>query len=447
MDMPDDSLDSVDDATRAGVLGRLARRVRAIPGRYLLPASFVTRAHLLDLTPEEIASLEAITLADGGSQRFLPQLERRLKEDWRLYGQSARLFLSIIGFLVFATLPLWLDSLLTIPQSTANMIERVALGFMMPLFLVVSILLLRFPAHRATEWLFLAAFVIDAACVEAIRYVSDSVGQPVSPSISILIPVAVLAMARLPLSRSVVFVLAYLGVTIGAALWQRELTGALTTRWLLDGLILAFLLASAGWTRMTLRHQWALATLSRFKAYRDTLTMLPNRWAFQHQFRERRDALWRSHLKHMVLAVVDVDHFKHLNDSHGHAYGDETLIKVGEVLSRYCRHSTDIVARTGGDEFMLVMYDMELSAVRRRLSELLYEIQHLRIRHSQSPAGVVTCSAGAAVFKVGDHFGRVYHRADEMLYEAKAAGRNQFRVADRMTPLESAGSQAAAKLA
>lgn len=438
MDMPGELDDPAIAAARVGVLGRLRHAVRSMIARALLPGTFGARSHQLDLTPAEVATLEAVTLPGATGQRLLPQLETRLKVDWRLYSQSARLFLASTTFLTFATVPLWLGFLLTVPDAgTLSLINQISLGLMAPLFLLVMLLLLRFPAHRITEWLFLGAFVLEVACIEGIRYLSESLGQPVSQSISILIPVAVLAMARLPLSRALVFALAYLGLVGGAAYWQEMLRGTLTTRWILDGLILCFLIASSVWARVALRHQWALATVSRFKAYRDTLTMLPNRWAFQQQFRERRDALPRSKLGHMVLAVVDVDHFKHLNDCHGHAYGDDTLIRIGEVLSKYTRPREDIVARTGGDEFMLVIYDMDISTARKRLSDLLREIQHLGIRHSQSAHGVVTCSIGAAVFRVGDHFGKIYARADAMLYDAKAAGRNQFRVADELAVLGS----------
>jgi diguanylate cyclase (GGDEF)-like protein len=128
----------------------------------------------------------------------------------------------------------------------------------------------------------------------------------------------------------------------------------------------------------------------------------------------------------LCLAVVDVDRFKEVNDSYGHAAGDSVLRGVGTELLRYFR-SEDVVARWGGDEFLIGMFGMSGDDGRRRINDLLEAMR------AQSFDGVsVTISAGLAEYPVdGDDLDALCKAADRALYEAKGAGRDGMAVSSR----------------
>ncbi len=123
--------------------------------------------------------------------------------------------------------------------------------------------------------------------------------------------------------------------------------------------------------------------------------------------------------KPLAVAVVDIDHFKAINDTHGHAVGDEVLCDVARVLERNIRAS-DLVARQGGEEFVVVMPNTDTAGAELVASRLRRKIADMPTR---SP---VTVSIGVAATRAhGDTPDRLLKRADDALYEAKRGGRNQ----------------------
>jgi diguanylate cyclase (GGDEF)-like protein len=118
-----------------------------------------------------------------------------------------------------------------------------------------------------------------------------------------------------------------------------------------------------------------------------------------------------------VVVVVDLDHFKLVNDRHGHAFGDTVLVEFAQALGEVVRAS-DVVARLGGEEFVLVLRQ---GASRGAASAVLH-----RLRESWHRTGhEVTWSAGVAVQAAGDDAYEALQRADRAVYAAKAAGRNR----------------------
>jgi diguanylate cyclase (GGDEF)-like protein len=130
----------------------------------------------------------------------------------------------------------------------------------------------------------------------------------------------------------------------------------------------------------------------------------------------------------LSLAVVDVDRFKDVNDSHGHAAGDVVLRGVGAELLRYFR-GEDVVARWGGDEFLIGMFGMSGADGRRRINDLVQAVR------AQSFDGVsITISAGLAEYPSdGGDLDSLYGAADRALYEAKSAGRDGMAASPRRT--------------
>ena len=166
-----------------------------------------------------------------------------------------------------------------------------------------------------------------------------------------------------------------------------------------------------------------LATLS----LTDVLTGLPNRRAFETQFPHMLGLADRGHA--IALVLLDVDHFKAINDQLGHAAGDRALIALTKTLKALTR-SSDMVARLAGDEFTVLLSGLDdagAMAWYRRLDE--------RFRSELRTAGLTvdnTISAGHTWLQsmAGDSIGKALARADNALYQAKARGRGQLVLAD-----------------
>lgn len=124
-----------------------------------------------------------------------------------------------------------------------------------------------------------------------------------------------------------------------------------------------------------------------------------------------------------VLLMVDLDHFKEINDTYGHATGDLVLKKAAQVLRSVFRE-TDIVGRVGGDEFMVFLKNVgNPDAVKRLMSTLNSRIRSVVVY--DLPKETLSCSIGAAFYpQHGKDFTLLYENADRALYEAKRAGRN-----------------------
>lgn len=126
--------------------------------------------------------------------------------------------------------------------------------------------------------------------------------------------------------------------------------------------------------------------------------------------------------------MIDIDHFKLFNDSYGHLAGDEALRQVAEVVKAVCRRNTDIAARYGGEEFIAVLPGMTEAEVSVLAASLVGQVAALNIPHSQSTShDSVTISVGAATVipQRGEQAALLIKAADEALYAAKRAGRNQ----------------------
>ena len=161
---------------------------------------------------------------------------------------------------------------------------------------------------------------------------------------------------------------------------------------------------------------------------RDALTGLYNRRWFP-------DALaseWRRAQRNryaLTLLLIDIDHFKMLNDAFGHAAGDECLIAVAEMLERHLHREGDAVARFGGEEFVVILPQTDLEGAEVVADKLRIAIAEMEMEHPE--AGVVTVSIGGAsqmVSTESDGPDTLLLLADAALYEAKRKGRNRVQV-------------------
>lgn len=155
-------------------------------------------------------------------------------------------------------------------------------------------------------------------------------------------------------------------------------------------------------------------------ARRDPLTDLPNRRAFEEAFAARAAAD-----ASLSVAIVDVDHFKSINDRFGHGVGDRVLKAIAAGLAKGC--ADHVVARLGGEEFAVLFTDCTPAAALALLDEAREQAadRRFRLRETDSPIGSVTFSAGIVVRQPGEALGACLGRADALLYRAKAEGRNR----------------------
>ncbi|UCP08334.1 diguanylate cyclase [Pseudomonas sp. MM213] len=163
----------------------------------------------------------------------------------------------------------------------------------------------------------------------------------------------------------------------------------------------------------------------RQKALIDPLTGLPNRAAWSERL-DHEIHQWQQHGNTLLLAMLDLDHFKRINDNYGHLAGDKVLKIIATVLRKRLR-GTDFIARFGGEEFVLLMPGT-VPAVGAKLLESLRAAVEACPFHFKSEPVTITISMGLTAFKPGEHSDLVLKRADQALYRAKHAGRNRVEL-------------------
>ena len=161
-----------------------------------------------------------------------------------------------------------------------------------------------------------------------------------------------------------------------------------------------------------------LASALAQDAHCDALTGLYNRRKF-NELCAAEIARSIRYANPLALIMVDVDHFKSVNDEHGHLVGDRALVDVARVLARRMRAS-DSLSRWGGEEFMILAPHLDLASAVQMADKLRTAVAG----YDFGPAGRITCSFGIASYREGDRAIDLILRADTCLYRAKRTGRN-----------------------
>jgi diguanylate cyclase (GGDEF)-like protein len=158
----------------------------------------------------------------------------------------------------------------------------------------------------------------------------------------------------------------------------------------------------------------------------DSLTGLPNRRSMMDWIETEIERAGDTE-KPLALCMIDVDHFKKINDTYGHATGDRAIIAIANACSEIIR-KTDIAARFGGEEFVLLMPQTDLTDACNVAERLRQAIASLTIHSDDAVSFGMTISVGVALFDAqsgADRMSSLLSRADNALYRAKSAGRNQ----------------------
>lgn len=160
----------------------------------------------------------------------------------------------------------------------------------------------------------------------------------------------------------------------------------------------------------------------RQKALIDPLTSLPNRAAWSERL-EHEVHHWQQHGNTLLLAMLDLDHFKRINDNYGHLAGDKVLKIIASVLRKRLR-GTDFIARFGGEEFVMLMPDTSLVTGAKLLETFRASIEACPF-HFKGERVTITLSVGFTALKTAEHSDQALKRADQALYRAKNGGRNR----------------------
>ncbi|HNP63455.1 MAG TPA: GGDEF domain-containing protein [Woeseiaceae bacterium] len=161
---------------------------------------------------------------------------------------------------------------------------------------------------------------------------------------------------------------------------------------------------------------------AREEMQRDALTEAYNRGAFDTAILQSLNMHFVSR-QPVTLLMIDLDEFKQVNDTHGHAAGDAVLKAVGECLARSFIRKNDLVARYGGDEFAVILSDTSAKHTEALVERFLDMVRKLEIE-TLNAVVTVSCSVGYTEITEGDTSTSFVNRADEALYQAKHNGRN-----------------------
>jgi diguanylate cyclase (GGDEF)-like protein len=175
------------------------------------------------------------------------------------------------------------------------------------------------------------------------------------------------------------------------------------------------------------RNRQVLENISRT----DMLTGLVNR----REFRDRLDKEAKRQARHhrpLSIVMFDLDHFKRINDTYGHPAGDKVLARFGQILRNLTRAPTDVAARFGGEEFVLMLPETDQAGARQVAEKIAIRLSREKFRVDGKSFNVTT-SAGIAA-SVNGNTDEALKLADDLLYKAKQAGRN--RIIDAADPAE-----------
>lgn len=163
----------------------------------------------------------------------------------------------------------------------------------------------------------------------------------------------------------------------------------------------------------------------RHRALHDPLTELPNREGYNERAQAEIQR-WQRYGRALSIAVVDIDHFKKINDNYGHQTGDRVIKVIGRSIAKRLRE-VDFFCRYGGEEFVALLPETEGEAALALMEKIREAIAKASFNYKEQPLNI-SVSIGMTELRQGDTLEQAFERADQALYAAKNAGRNTCRL-------------------
>lgn len=160
----------------------------------------------------------------------------------------------------------------------------------------------------------------------------------------------------------------------------------------------------------------------------DPLTELPNREAYNERARAEVSR-WQRYQRPLTIAIIDIDHFKNINDSFGHQAGDRVIKVIGRSIAKRLRE-VDFFCRYGGEEFVALMPETSVETALVVVNEIREAIAKSAFNYKNQSLSI-SISVGLTEFAAGDDLASAFERADKALYRAKTQGRNRCEVLRR----------------
>jgi diguanylate cyclase (GGDEF)-like protein len=370
-----------------------------------------------------------VQLATGWrSLRFAPDLESGFRQQYRIWALPFRLALIVIAAVLIAVTPLLDLWVLHPPEGFMRPAHFSQLGVMLPVLMVAGLCTAVPALRRWSDATAMVAVLVVAGGLLFQRTLGARYGVWLPTELITVTVAGAYVMGGLGFWR-----MTPLAVLLLAAIAAAEIHSygnSATSHYIIFGITVQILIAGlAGYLQEHFaRGTWLRGELLAILATQDSLTGLLNFRAFE----ERAAALFavaERERKAVLVAVLDLDYFKQFNDAYGHAAGNACLRCVANFIAAELRRDADIKARMGGEEFVLVLYDVEHAEAARRMEALRAGVEALAIPHQGTPltAGVVTASIGAHWCEPanGATVESALQHADYSVYAAKAAGRNR----------------------
>ncbi len=374
----------------------------------------------------ELSELESIRTRHDYGRPFSPLFELDYRETQRKRYRVSRAVLFVMLALFLALGP----GFMPVFAPAASMVLPLRLfGLALAALLLGTAAATLWPRRIGlTQVLQVIAVVVSALGSVGLHYLSlrGAIDFPIGLVGCTVVSIAffgAFSWRRIVVGAVVCFVLVLLGelhaTDDGSRTWMRLQLMALMTVIAVMGVYLHEYIARVAW--VAARRAAALAGT-------DPLTGLSTRAEF-NQVYASRIAQARRDMRCVGLMLIDVDHFKQINDGYGHLFGDEVLRSVGAcIIEQVARRPMDLRVRFGGEEILVLWYDVEVASIGDMAEQVLHSIRQLELFDPGSRQRVrITASAGVTwlVPRADTDPLAILKRADELLYRAKRAGRNQ----------------------
>jgi diguanylate cyclase (GGDEF)-like protein len=377
------------------------------------------------ISPDDVRAFERVAETGSRNVYFNAESESRFRIEQRQDNRIPRIVICAMAVIFYGTAPFWVHWVFDLPEATRELAARLCWWLIVPVHVLAGLAQVYRVTTELAEALLLLGLCLQIVLVELLRIHASRFGLHMGPILTACTPVSAFAMISLSLRRRLILFVTFIVTLLVSYLVSSDAQAGLSNpEWLGAVLIVTLSLVGSTFSKVSVRRGWAENNLLAVSAARDALTDLPNRSAFFNHA-EAYLRIARRYDKTCLLALVDLDHFKKLNDHYGHSYGDDVLMRVGASLKQFSRRAGDIVARVGGEEFAVFLYDSTLEGARGRLHDLTDSICDLGIDHDENAGGIVTASVGAVMMSSTASLAVAYAAADKNLYTAKKLGRNR----------------------